>query len=93
MYFWTLKAVILGKLINLAVGRRRVLPAKKDPFVRDMQSLEGIRKGTGSFKMLEELSSTWGKLNALITEKKTRSRLRDSQDEAVTREGVKAIKT
>lgn len=39
MYFWTLKAVIL---INLAVGKKRVLQAKKDQFVRDMQSLEGI---------------------------------------------------
>jgi len=43
--------------------------------------------------MLEELSSTWGKLNALIPEKKkARSRLGDSQGEAVVREGVKAIK-
>lgn len=69
MYFWTLKAVILGELINLEVGRKRVLQAKKDQFVRNMQSLEGIQKGTGSFKMLEELSSTWGKLNALIQKK------------------------
>lgn len=45
MHLWTLKAVILGKLINLAVGRKRLLQVKKDQFVRDMLSLEGNQKG------------------------------------------------
>lgn len=52
--FWTLRAVILGKLIYLAVGRKRALQARRDQFVRDTQSLERMQKETGSFKMLEE---------------------------------------
>lgn len=49
--------------------------------------------------MLEELSSTWGKLNALIWKKtKTNQNQKPtdwglgSQDEAVNRQGVKPIK-
>lgn len=42
--------------------------------------------------MLEELSSTWGKLNALIPEKNNRSRFGDSQGEAFTREEITPIK-
>lgn len=45
MHLRTLKAVILVKLINLAVGRRRLMQVKKDQFVRDMLSLEGNQKG------------------------------------------------
>lgn len=46
--------------------------------------------------MLEELSSTWGKLNALIWKKTKTKAPTDcglgSQDEAVNRQGVKPIK-
>lgn len=76
VYIWSLKAVILGKLINLAVGRIRRLEARKYQFVRDMQSLEGIQKGTCSSKMLEELSFPWGKLNALILQRKKTQQIR-----------------
>jgi len=50
MYFWTLNAVILGKLINLAVGRKRVLQAKKDQFVRDSEVWKAYRKGQALLK-------------------------------------------
>lgn len=51
MYFWTLKAVILGKLINLAVGRKRVLQAKTDKFVRKTCEVwKASRKGQALFK-------------------------------------------
>lgn len=61
-----------------------------------MQSLEGIQKGTVSSNMLEELSSTWGKLNALILrikkERKNRLGLGDRQPHLGCYNGVKPIK-
>lgn len=44
------EAVIPGKVINLAVGRKIVLQAKKDQFIKDIQSLEISRKGQALLK-------------------------------------------